>query len=95
MIRSQSQNVTIIDRAIYLWTLCTIDWMLERQEPISINNLNRIFGEYETKRFNFYREIAIEWKDLDPNGIKLTPKGQRIVNSWLRHSYNIYGIEWS
>jgi hypothetical protein len=92
MLRSQSNNVTVIDRAIYLWVLCTIEWMHENNEPISNNNLDRLFGHETKRRFNFYREIAMEWKDLGPGGLILTPKGQRIVNNWKSHLLRIMDV---
>jgi hypothetical protein len=73
--------------------LCTIEWMHENNQLISNNNLTRIFGEETKKRFNFYREIAIDNHDLTPGGIILTPKGQRIVDSWRRHQERIFSID--
>jgi hypothetical protein len=93
MIRSQHRNVTAVDKALYLWTLCTIEWMTERQEPISNNNLDRLFSEKIKNTFNLYREIAIDFKDLAPGGTTLTAKGQRVVNSWRRHHERIYSID--
>jgi hypothetical protein len=93
MIRSRHHNVTLIDKALYLWTLCTIEWMHERQEPISNNNLDRLFGELNKKRFNTYREIAMEFKHLAHDGLTLTPPGQRIVDSWRRFSERIYEVD--
>ena len=93
MIRSQYRTVTAVDKAYYLWMLCTIEWMNERQEPISNNNLDRLFSEKIKNTFNTYREIAIDFKDLTPGGIVLTAKGQRIVNSWRRHHERIYAVE--
>jgi hypothetical protein len=72
--------------------LCTIEWMHENNETISNNNIERIFGEETKKRFNFYREIAIEFNDLTPGGIILTPKGQRIVRSWRQWSERIFDV---
>jgi hypothetical protein len=92
MIRSRSLNITAVDRAIYLWVLCTIEWMHENNQIISNNNLDRIFGEETKRRFNFYREIAIEFNDLTPGGIVLTPKGQRIVLSWRQFSDKIFSV---
>ena len=72
--------------------LCTIDWMNERQEPISNNNIDRLFSPDIKKMFNLYRDIAIEFKDLDSNGIKLTIKGQGIVNSWRAWQRRIFDV---
>jgi hypothetical protein len=92
MIRSQHHSVTIVDKALYLWVLCTIEWMHERQEPISNNNLTRLFGEYNKKRFNLYCEAAIELKDVNENGLQLTPKGQRVIDRWRQYNDYIYDI---
>jgi hypothetical protein len=66
--------------------------MHENHEPISNNNLDKLFGHETKRRFNFYREIAMEWKDLASSGIDLTPKGQRIVNNWKSHIVRIYDL---
>jgi len=92
MIRSQHSNITIIDKAQYLWMLCTVEWMNERQEPISNNNLDRLFNPQVKRMFNLYREIAMEFKHLHDNGIHLTPQGQKIVNNWQKFSEKIYTI---
>ena len=92
MLRSRYLTITTVDKATYLWVLCTIEWMHEHNEPISNNNLTKLFGEQIKNRFNFYREIAIEAKDLAHNGIQLTDKGQKIVNNWRRHNDYIYDV---
>ena len=55
--------------------------------------MDRLFGPVATKQFNFYREIAIEYKHIDYNGTQLTPQGQRIVNNWKRFKELIYSVE--
>jgi len=93
MIKSNHPNISIIDKAIYLWMLCTIEWMHERQEPISNNNLDRLFSPQIKNIFNFYRESAIEFKHLELNGLQLTPKGQKVVDHWKQLSDYILAID--
>jgi len=72
--------------------LCTVDWMNERQEPLSNKNIERLFGAQIRRTFNFYREIAIAWKHLTPSGTTLTPAGQRIVTNWRRMEAAIFDL---
>lgn len=92
MIRTTHPNVTAVDKAFYLWMLCLIDWMHENNEPISNNNMDRLFGESIRKRFNFYYEIALEFRDVAPEAPKLLPKGQRIVNNWKQWQDKIFDV---
>jgi len=66
--------------------------MNERQEPISNINVERLFGPDNKRRFNTYREIAIEYKHLNPDGITLTKQGHKIVANWKRFEQRIYDV---
>lgn len=66
--------------------------MHENNEIISNNNLDKLFGHYNKRRFNMYREIAIDAKDLDPGGLYLTRKGLAIVRDHKRLERIIYTL---
>jgi len=87
----RSRSLTDVDKAYYLWTLCTLVWCQENNEPPSWNNIERLFGEHGRRIFNMYREFAIDAKDIQEDSITLTPKGMRIVNNWRQFRAKIYG----
>jgi len=66
--------------------------MSERQEPLSNNNIDLLFGFQIRRAFNFYREIAMAYKHLAPDGHNLTPTGQRIVDNWRRMEAAIFDV---
>jgi len=87
----RSRHATAVDKAYYLWMLCTLVWCQENNEKASWNNLERLFGEQGRRIFHFYQEEAIYNKDIKEDSVTLTEKGTRIVNNWKLFHAKIYG----
>lgn len=82
MLRSNKPTITMLDKAWLLWTICTINWCHLNNEKISNNNIERLFGIDAKKKFNFYREVAMETNYLKKDSITLTPRGIRVAERY-------------
>lgn len=82
MLRSNKSGITILDKAWLLWTICTINWCHLHGEKISNTNIERLFGFEAKKKFNIYREVAMETNYLKKDSITLTPRGIRVAERY-------------
>lgn len=84
MLRSPNEDISLLDKLLLLWTLCTIDWCRQNNERISNNNIARLFGTEMRDYFNCYREIAIDYGYLAPDSVTLTVKAMKVITDWRK-----------
>jgi len=82
MIRSNDKRITVIDRLNFLWALCLIAHLKEHGQKVSWYNIEQMFGKQLNQKFNFYREMAMEYGYVAPDSHTLTPKALKVVANW-------------
>jgi hypothetical protein len=64
----------------------------EHGQKVSWYNIETEFGKETNQKFNFYREIAMDYGYVAPDSHTLTPKALRVVANWRQFRDKIMDI---